>query len=113
MELIDTITIIDLDKMAKRMYGNIVKGVVDIKKQLLVLDAEMHVDEEQYLLELGSAQKDLWGINLHPAKFDSDDFIEFDSMINIRPSANNRSRNVEDAKIRKTITDIVNKKVLK
>ncbi len=62
--------------MAERMYGNIVKGVVDIKKHLLVLDAEMHVDEEQHLLEQGSAQNDLWGINLHPAKFGSPDFIE-------------------------------------
>ncbi|MEK7674096.1 MAG: DUF5674 family protein [Patescibacteria group bacterium] len=36
------------------------------------------------------------------------EWIEFDSMINLRPSQNNRSRNVEDIKIRQKIFDIIN-----
>ncbi len=51
----------------------------------MVVGGELHADEEQWLLENGS-QADLWGINLYPAET-SDDWIEFDSMINIRPSA--------------------------
>lgn len=101
----------DLSKMAELMYGSMVKAVVDIKKGLLVVDGEMHVDEEQFLLENGSKQTDLWGINLHPAKFGTNGFIEFDSMINIRPRQKNLSRSVDDkdvqAKIKKLVEKIV------
>lgn len=97
--------------MASKMYGNLVKGVVDLEKSLLVLDAEMHADEEAYLLEQGSRQQDLWGINLYPEKYNTDEFVEFDSMINIRPSQRNMSRGVEDAQLRKAIIDVVSKKV--
>jgi hypothetical protein len=111
VEVKDSISIIDLESMAKRMYGSLVKGVVDIEKGLLVLDAEMHVDEEQYLLEKGSKQSSLWGINLYPAKYGQEDFIEFDSMINIRPSANNFSRSIESQDIRERVIRIVANKV--
>lgn len=98
--------------MASKMYGNLVKGVVDLKKDLLVLDAEMHADEEAYLLEQGSEQQDLWGINLYPDKYGTDEFVEFDSMINIRPSQRNMSRGVEDAQLREAIIGLVSKKVI-
>src|SRR5665213_3356823 len=111
MKQVDSITVAELSEMAQKMYGGIVKGVVDIKKHVLVLDAEMHADEEQFLLEKGSEQADLWGINLHPDKFGSDDFIEFDSMINIRPRQSNMSRSVEDEAIRKKIIGLVLEKV--
>ena len=113
MKQVDFITIFELSKMAQKMYGGIVKGVVDIKKKILVLDAEMHSDEEQFLLETGSKQENLWGINLHPAKFGSDDFIEFDSMINIRPRQNNMSRGIDDEKLRNKITAMIARKVTK
>lgn len=59
----------------------------------------------------GSRQEDLWGINLHPDKYGTDEFIEFDSMINIRPRQQNPSREVLDRAIREQITKIVNDKV--
>lgn len=99
--------------MAEKMYGNLVKAVVDIQKSLLVVDAEMHADVEQFLLEKGSKQNDLWGINLYPSKLGTDDFIEFDSMINIRPRQQNMSRGVEDPKIRQQIIQLVTHKVAK
>ncbi len=99
--------------MAASMYGTLVKAVVDIKLGILVVDAELHVDQEQYLLELGSDQQNLWGINLYPQQYGSDGFIEFDSMINIRPRQQNMSRGVEDAKVRKRIINLVLSKVLK
>lgn len=107
MKQVDNISVKELSKMATNMYGNLVKGVVDIKKKTLVVDAEMHADGEQLLLEQGSSQNDLWGINLYPNKFGSEDFIEFDSMINIRPSQNNMSRGVENETIRNQIIEIV------
>lgn len=95
------------------MFGNLVKGVVDIEKKIMVVDAEMHADEEAELLEKGSKQADLWGINLYPEYYEKDNFIEFDSMINIRPRQNNRSRGVDDSEIRAKIITIVNQLVEK
>src|SRR3989344_7241713 len=113
MKQVDSITITELYEMARKMYGGLVKGVVDIKKKILVSDAEMHSDEEQFLLATGSKQEDLWGINLHPDKFGGDAFIEFDSMINIKPRQNNMSRGIDDEKLRNKITAMIARKVTK
>ncbi len=86
------------------MSDEMVKAVVDIKRGLLAIDAELHADLEKLLLENGSNQFDLWGINLY---FDGD-LIEFDSMINIRPAQGNRSRNVENEATRTAIINTVN-----
>jgi len=67
----------------------------------------MHADEEALLLEEGSRQADLWGIDLYPDRFGTPDFIEFDSMINLRPSQGNRSRSVEDPEARRAVTAVV------
>jgi hypothetical protein len=94
--------------MADHMFGNLVKAVVDIDKKIIVLDAELHSDQESFLLENGSEQRNLWGINLYPEfSKDDDNFIEFDSMINLRPSDSNKSRSVENPEIRKLIIEIV------
>lgn len=88
--------------------GPMVKGVVDVEKGLLAIDAELHADLEQLLLSDGSKQQHLWGINLYPED-DDEDFLEFDSMINLRPQQNNPSRGVEDPGIQKRITEVVKK----
>ena len=107
MKIIDTeITMQELQKMAHEMFGKMVKAVVDIEKEIMAVDAELHADEEAYLLENGSQQKNLWGINLYP-EISGDDFIEFDSMINLRPAQGNRSRGVEDVKTQEKIRFIV------
>ena len=107
MKIIDKeITIQELRKMAQETFGNMVKAVVDVKKEIMAVDAELHADEEAYLLENGSDQRNLWGINLYP-EVSGDDFIEFDSMINLRPAQGNRSRGVEGAKTQEKIRLIV------
>ena len=88
-------------------FGDMIKAVVDVRQGILGLDAELHADIEKEMLTLGGEQTDLWGINLYP-KMEGEDFIEFDSLINIRPYQGNRSRDVQDPIIRKKITDIVN-----
>lgn len=108
----DSINIKELRQMAPRMFGNLVKAVVDIEKGIMAVDAEMHADEEQMLLENGSKQKDLWGINIYPDMKD-ENWIEFDSMINLRPSQENRTRGVENEEVRKKIITIINKLVIK
>lgn len=107
MKQVDRIGIDELEEMAENMYGELVKAVVDVEKRTMVVDAGLHVDEEQLLLESGSRQSDLWGINLYPDSFGDDDFVEFDSMINIRPAQGNRSRSVEDESTRNLIIKIV------
>ena len=94
----------DLEKCQFVMDDEMVKGVVDVEKGLLAIDAELHADLEKLLLDNSSDQFDLWGINLY---FDGD-LVEFDSMINLRPTQGNRSRSVEDEKTQRQILEIVN-----
>lgn len=98
----------ELSELAQSFYGDMIKGVVDVDRQILALDAELHSDLERLLLEDGSQQENLWGINLYP-EVDDEDFLEFDSLINIRPRQNNRSRYVENESVREQISVIVNK----
>mgnify|MGYP003294965145 CR=1 FL=1 len=100
------ITIRQLKTIAKDLYGDMVKAVVDIGAEKLAIDAELHSDLERLLLSNGSEQENLWGINLYP-EADEEDFVEFDSLINIRPRQNNMSRDVENEDIRKKILEIV------
>jgi hypothetical protein len=93
--------------MADAMFGNLVKAVVDVEQGCMAIDAEMHADEEALLLADGSGQAALWGINLHPDAWGTDEFVEFDSMINIRPRQGNRTRFVDDATVREQIKQIV------
>jgi hypothetical protein len=104
----EKVTVSELKTMSGKMFEHLVKAVVDIEKEVMYIDAEMHFDQEQKMLEEGSKQKNLWGINLYPDKFGSNDFIEFDSMINLRPNEDNRSRSVEDPELREKIREIVN-----
>lgn len=106
----DSITFAQLEEMAAKLFGDMVKGVVDVNLGLLALDAELHSDLEALLIQKGSNQKNLWGINLYPALTGSD-YLEFDSLINIRPAEGNRSRGVDDPAIRSQISDIVNKRI--
>jgi len=109
----DKINIGELKKMAGKMFDSLVKAVVDVERKAIAVDAPMHSDEETELLQNGSKQKDLWGINLHPRFYGTEDFVEFDSMINLRPGQGNRTRSVDDQKIREKIIKIVEKLVTK
>jgi hypothetical protein len=111
VDLRDRISRDQLKQMAEAMFGDLVKAVVDVELEIMVVDAELHADQEAFLLERGSLQPNLWGINLYP-EIEDDAFVEFDSMINLRPSRGNRSRGVEDPAIRERIVEIVNRLVL-
>ena len=116
MRLIDINQKISLNKLRKmsfKIFGGLVKAVVDIEKEIMVVDGEMHADEERFLLDNGSKQNNLWGINLYPDFFGTSNFIEFDSIINIRPRLNNLSREIKNENIRKKIVEIVNKLIIK
>ena len=106
------ISLEEVSRLAKNRFGDMVKAVVDVEKRIMAVDAELHADEEALLLENGSRQRALWGINLYP-EIKTNDWIEFDSMINLRPSAGNLSRGVKDPAIRKKIISVVNNLVKK
>jgi hypothetical protein len=102
----DPITFGELRGLVPGRFRDFVKGVVDLRREVLLLDADMHADQEAALLAEGSDQRDLWGINLYP-QLDGPDWLEFDSMINLRPSFGNRSRGVDDAGTRAAITTLI------
>lgn len=107
MKIVKSISLKELSVMAEKMYGSLVKADVDVAKSIFIVDMGMHADGEAHLMERGSKQNDLWGINLHPADYGTDDFIEFDSMINIRPRQGNASKDVLEPEIRQKIIAIV------
>ena len=108
----EQIAIEELKEMAQKMFGNIVKAVVDIEKEIMAVDGELHADEEMLLTEDGSRRENVWGINFHPDD-SGDDFVDFDSMINLKPHLGNRTRGVDDEETRNKIMEVVNKLVKK
>lgn len=98
----------ELKQLAEKRFGDLVKAVVDINRGVMAVGGELHADEEAALLNDGSSQQDLWGINIYPDEPEEKQ-IEFDSMINIRPSQGNHSRDVGDMDIRKKIIGVVKK----
>jgi len=109
MQILDKkITINELNSIAETGFGEMVKAVVDVDLGIVAIDAELHSDLEAYCIERESKQKSLWGINYYP-EMEGEDFIEYDSMINIRPTQGNNSRSVEEESIREKIVAITNK----
>jgi hypothetical protein len=107
MQLITgTISRAELERMAAARFGDFVKAVVDVRRGCMAVDAELHADEEAFLLEAGARQEG--GINLYPGLGESE-WVEFDSMINLRPGQGNRSRGVERAELRACILETVRK----
>ncbi len=106
----DTVSRAELAEMATQQFGDLVKAVVDVERGIMAVGGELHADEEAVLLDLGSEQRHLWGINLYPRK-PQEEWIEFGSLINVRPSQGNRSREVEDPAVREVIAAIVSRLV--
>ena len=98
----------ELKELAWQLYGNMIKAVIDVERGIMAVGGEFHADAEAVLMENGSKQKDLWGINIYPEKTGGE-MLEFNSMINIRPAQGNKSRGVENEEIRKRIVEVVKK----
>ena len=80
-----------------------IKLAVDIRRRLIAGGGASHADCEAALLENGSQQTDIWGADWFPASQE----VRFESLINIRPSAGNRSISIQDASLRAIIEAIV------
>lgn len=104
----EPITIAEVERIAQERYGDLVKAVVDIEQGIMAVGGEMHADEEMLLMEkCGSKRANTWGINLLPEKFGTDEFLIYDSMVNLKPSFGNRTRGVDDPVTREKIQHIV------
>ena len=91
----------DLDRLL-RLFGDMIKYVVDVERGVVAIGGELHADAEQVLLEQGTRPADLWGANYYPGR-GREGCIEFTSLINIRPARGNRSMEVEDPAVRERI----------
>lgn len=76
---------------AEQRFGDMVKAVIDIDKKVMAIGGELHADEEALLLDHGSEQSNVWGINIYP------DLAMPDAV----------EREVQDESIRKQIIQIV------
>lgn len=84
-------------EQVKDQFDVYIKTVIDIEKKICSAGADRHFESESILLEQGSKQSDIWGggIDLETKE------IDFNSFINIRPSHNNQSNEIQDLEIRK------------
>lgn len=106
----NSVSLSDLKRLAEESFGDMVKAVVDLEKGIMAVGAELHADEEALLLEQGSKQTDLWGFNIY-VDSDRDSWLEFNSMVNIRPSQNNPSRDIQNHEVKSKIAQIVKRLV--
>ena len=84
---------------------NYIKVAVDIRQGVLAGGGVMHADCERVLLKAGSKQADVWGADWYP----NEKRVAFGSLINIRPRQKNRSMEIQDAKIRQQVEEIIRK----
>lgn len=91
---------------AAATFGDMVKVVVDTDRRIMAIGGELHSDAEAVLLGDGSKQTDLWGANIM-IDLPKGENIEYSSLINIRPSQGNRSRDIQDANIRERVGKIL------
>jgi hypothetical protein len=79
MKAVTKISVNELREMAAGMYGDMVKADVDVAEKTMMVNGELHADMEALMLENGSLQENLWGINLYPDDYGTENFVEFDS----------------------------------
>lgn len=98
----------DLKKIAEERYGDLVKAAVDTEQGIMAVGGELHIDESIKLVEQESSKhENIWGINIYPEKHGAE-FIEFDSMINLKSNLGNRTRNIDNDEIKERVVEIVN-----
>jgi hypothetical protein len=91
-----------LSALVAHWFGDMVKYVADVRRGVIAIGGELHADAEAVLLADGSRQGDLWGANYYPGRGE-EGCIEYTSLINIRPSAGNRSMEIADASVRDAV----------
>lgn len=102
---VERLRIPDLERFRNAPFGNMIKFAVDVRLRRIALGGEMHADAEEELLRAGSVQADIWGGNLWP--WEQPPRIEYISLINIRPAADNRGMEIRLEHVRAAVKGIV------
>jgi hypothetical protein len=103
------ITIIRQKATSSKIIGmlkaldNYIKLAVDIERQILAGGGELHADCEEALINDGSSQENIWGVDWYPVTKK----VFFESLINIRPKQDNNSLFIQNSKIRNLVEKIV------
>lgn len=86
----------EIEKL-KEQFDVYIKTVIDIEKKICSAGCDRHFESEEILLKQGSKQSHIWGggIDLETQ------IIDCNSFINIRPSDNNTSNEIQNENIRK------------
>ncbi len=101
----------ELRELAKEFYYPMIKGVVDIEKEIVAFGGEYHIDANQKLIEQDSEQKNIWGFNVYLDR-PRNDWIEYISLINIRPTQGNAGMEISNPGIRDRMKKIVDTKII-
>lgn len=96
----------ELREIAKDFYVEMVKGVVDVEREIIAIGGEYHMDANVVLIENGSKQQNIWGFNWYFDK-SGNERIEYVSLINIRPTQGNRTMEVQDIFLRDKMKTII------
>lgn len=96
----------EVEEFLGKPFSQMIKFVADVQREILALGGGLHAEAEAALLKSGSQQENLWGGNLYPGR-SKKERIEYTSLINIRPSAQNNSMEINDTKVRLRIEEIV------
>lgn len=101
----------ELKAFLGKPFLDMIKFVVDIRREIIALGGELHSDAEALLIKEGSAQADLWGGNFYPARPKGSQ-ITYTSFINIRPSQENRAFEVQGENLRAKMNAVLEKLIL-
>ena len=109
----ENIPLDEIVEISKEYYFPMIKGVIDIKNEIVALGGEYHMDANMVLLEKGLQQSNIWGFNIATDKYNTneEEYLEYTSFINIRPIVNNKGMFIQDEEIRKKIKNIIHKKL--
>jgi len=107
----EPVTLEIVSEIAREFHGNMVKGVADVKREIIAIGGEWHIDANIKLIGDSSKQDDLWGFNFYLDRAKGEE-IEYKSLINIRPAQNNRTIEIQDQELKDKLEKIIKKLVV-
>jgi len=102
----DSMRLSDIKILTDFWDKTMIKGVVDVNRNVVALGGQWHTDANTVLLGDGSKQEDVWGLKIYPRE-KGDAVLEYISHINIRPTQNNTSMEIESDELRSLMKKIV------
>jgi len=83
-------------KKAREVYGDYIKTVIDIEKNILAVGGEYHIDCEDVLIKNGSKLENLYGGGYRISTKE----VEYMALSNFKPNLNKTTYEIMNKKIR-------------